>query len=79
MDGRGQIKGGRRRREQLGERRQERCPVRRRLVGTALSAVNDGAEIRFLSPKQAARSRLNAPPALKSQLSPPPLWSTCAP
>lgn len=44
-----------------------------------LSAGNDGAEIRFLSPAQAARSRLNTPPALKSQLSPPPLWSTRAP
>lgn len=44
-----------------------------------LSAVNDGAEIIFLSPTQAARSRWSAPPALKSQLSPPPLRSTRAP
>lgn len=44
-----------------------------------LSAVNDRAEIIFLSGKAAVGSCLETPLALKSQLSPPPVWSTCTP
>lgn len=75
--------------ESLGESGRGAMPCSAPAAGSGmLSAVNDGAEITFPvmksdgsggRKKKTERKKETPPVALKSQLSPPWVWSTCSP